>query len=101
MRPYEAASFPLSIQKICSAAGIDNLPDLGRWPKHKPCCCWLLGECKEKCPSDSDHLGAGEVDEGRAKALCAKLAPGIKKLLEADVESGPPPSKWQKKGRGN
>ena len=100
MRPYEAAGLPLRVREICTAAGIDSIKGLGKWPNNKPCWRWLLGECRERCPQGSDHLQSAEVDADRAKALCAKLAPGIKKLISADVERGTPPSKRQKTGGG-
>ena len=100
MRPHEAAGLQLSMRGICSAAGINNIRDLGRWPDSKPCWRWLLGECRERCPSGMDHLGAAQVEMERAKALSAKLAPGIKKLVEEAAGGGAPPAKKQKKSGG-
>ena len=60
----------------------------------------VAGECQERCPQGGDNLRSAEIDGDQAKGLCAKLAPGIKKLLSADVERGTPPSKRQKTGGG-
>ena len=100
MRPHEVAGIQLGVQEICTAAGIDSLKGLGKWPDNKPCWRWLLGECREQCPTGSDHLRLAEVDLERAKALCANMAPGIKKLVTAEAEQGAPPPKRQKTSGG-
>ena len=100
MRPLEAAGLPLSVRNICTAAGLGSIRDLGKWPDSRPCWRWLLGECRERCPSGMDHLGAAQVNMERAKALGAKLAPGIKRLVEEAAGISAPPAKKQKKTGG-
>ena len=100
MRPHEAAGLKLGVRELCTAAGFDSIAKLGKWPNNKPCWRWLLGECRERCPTASNHLSAAEVDGEQAKELCAKLAPGVKKLVAAEVERGAPPAKRTKTGGG-
>ena len=93
MQPLVVQGIPLSVSKICKAAGIDGFRNLKRVPKRKACYRWMLGSCKKQCPSGHQHLSAGEIPTSFAQDFCNQISPGIARLagagMEANVEEPP------------
>ena len=81
MAPLEQAGIDWSVGKLCRAAkvkgGVSALPV---FPNRQACYRHILGKCKKRCPTGSDHLDKNELPDTTVQELCNMLAPGVAAL---------------------
>ena len=98
MAPLEQAGIEWSVSKICQAAkikgGIASLPFV---PNRWACYRFLLGKCKQQCPTACDHVDRDELPNATVEELCNRLAPGVVAMCAKGGTTTPPPSKKKRK----
>ena len=98
MKPLDDAGIPLSVSKICKAAGLPyGLSTLKKIPNRKACFRWMLGGCKKSCPTGHKHLPSHEISDAYATELCHQISDGIAKLAWEKEKPNEPDTKKIKK----
>ena len=84
MELLERAGINWLMSKICKAAkikgGVTSLPAILYW---HACYQYILGECKDNCPLNCDHLDKSKLPEDKVKDLCSMVALGVAALCKA------------------
>ena len=81
MAPLEQAGIDWSVGKLCRAANIKgDVSALPFFPNRKACYRHILGKCKKRCLTGSNHLDKNELPDSTVQELCNMLAPGVAAL---------------------